>query len=152
MSLNRLQFVDVPTNRSLEVGETPWLLRTAIRQQTTGQRQELRDLPQASSSRRHPPSQNPLDKELCGVKSNNSSVYSWRPEFAWSATTQKQLIEGLWWSTEIPQRLPWLMRPNKISDFLPSGEATEKLGLIIKSHFPCVLDTSEWQKIWDRSY
>ena len=23
------------------------------------------------------------------------------------------------WSTEIPQRLPWLMRPNKISDFLP---------------------------------
>ena len=58
---------------SLEAGETPWLLRTAIRQQTTGQRQELRDLPQASSSRRHPPSQNPLDKELCGVKSNNSS-------------------------------------------------------------------------------
>ena len=79
------------TNRSLEVGETPWLLRTAIRQQTTGQRQELRDLPQASSSRRHPPSQNPLDKGASGVSSNNSSVYSWRPDFAWSATTPKAI-------------------------------------------------------------
>ena len=63
----------------------------AIRQQTTVQRQELRDLPQASSSRRHPPSRNPLDKGASGVSSNNSSVYSWRPDFAWSATTPKTI-------------------------------------------------------------
>ena len=88
---NKICIQRLLTNRSLEVGETPWLLRTAIRQQTTGQRQELRDLPQASSSRNTRPPKTLLIKELVMYNLTiSSSVYSWRPEFAWSATTKKK--------------------------------------------------------------